>query len=155
MSARIPLTSLPPHYQAQAAAQLAQKPTAPGSAPAAASISPETPKNGRQRLRQRSKPLMNANEEAFGAHLSLILPGAKRHAQAVTLGLANGVRYTPDWMTFEPFSGRLCFWEVKGTRKIFDGAGEKLKIAAGQYREFVFTLVWREGGEWQQQRIRP
>jgi hypothetical protein len=65
------------------------------------------------------------------------------------------VRYTPDFLTLEPFSGRLCFWEVKGTRKIFDGAGEKLKIAAAKYRWAVFTLVWREDGEWQQPRILP
>lgn len=114
------------------------------------------PVKPKARLRQNSKPLLNSNEQAFLAHLEAIeAPGAFTHAQAITLRLANGVRYTPDFVTFEPMtSGLLRFWEVKGLRKIFDGAGEKLKIAAAHYPEFIFTIVWRDQrGEWQQQRI--
>lgn len=107
------------------------------------------------RLRQSSKPLMNANELAFEAHLRAMLPGAFVHAQAVHLQIANGTRYTPDFVSFEPFSGRVCFWEVKGSKKIFDGAGEKLKAAAHLYKWAVFNLVWCEAGVWQQQRILP
>jgi hypothetical protein len=107
------------------------------------------------RLRQSSKPKLNSNETAFEAHLRATLGGAFIHAQDVHLQLANGVRYTPDFMTYEPFSGRVCFWEVKGTRKIFDGAGEKLKTAARLYKWAVFHLVWFEAGAWQQQRILP
>jgi len=109
----------------------------------------------RARLRQSSKPKLNANEMAFEAHLRATLGGAFLHAQDVHLQLANGVRYTPDFLTYEPFSGRVCFWEVKGTRKIFDGAGEKLKTAARLYKWAVFHLVWFEAGAWQQQRILP
>lgn len=112
-------------------------------------------KKPKKRLRQNSKPLQNANELAFEAHLRAVLPSAYIHPQAVTLVLANGVRYTPDFISYEPMNGgRLCLWEVKGPRKIFDGAGEKLKIAASKYREFIFTLCWLEAGVWQQQRIR-
>jgi hypothetical protein len=128
--------------------------TGAGVSPFVASLAAEQGTK-RDRLRQSKKPLLNSNETAFLAHLQATMPGAHIHAQELHLGLANGVRYTPDFLTFEPFSGRLCFWEVKGTRKIFDGAGEKLKIAAAKYRWAVFTLVWREDGEWQQQRILP
>lgn len=108
------------------------------------------------RLRQSSKPLMNANELAFEAQLRVMLPGAFVHAQAVHLQIANGTRYTPDFMSYEPMNGgRVCFWEVKGGRKIFDGAGEKLKAAAHLYKWAVFHLVWQEAGVWQQQRILP
>jgi hypothetical protein len=106
------------------------------------------------RLRQSSQPKLNANETAFLAHLQGTLPGAIIHSQAITLKLANGVRYIPDFVTYQPLSGRLVVWEVKGTRKIFDGAGEKLKLAANIYRGWVFYLVWCEGGAWQQQLIR-
>ena len=151
MSARISLDALPSRYQAQVTAQLS------GGGGKAAPVSAENviaAPAGRQRLRQKQGEKMNSNELRFGAYLRLQLPHAKLHPQAVTLGIANGTRYTPDWMSYEPMSGRLCFWEVKGTHKIFDGAGEKLKVAAAQYPEFIFTLVWHEDGEWLQQRIK-
>lgn len=113
----------------------------------------ESPK---KRLRQSSKPLLNANEQAFEAHLKGTLPMAFIWAQAVHLQLANGTRYTPDFVTYEPIPhGRLVAWEVKGKSKIFDGAGEKLKVAATKFRGITFYLVWFEGGVWQQQRILP
>lgn len=110
----------------------------------------------RKRLRQSSKPRLNPNENAFAAHLRDVLPDAFHYAQAIHLQLANGVRYTPDFATHEPLNhGKLTFWEVKGTQKIFDGAGEKLKIAAALFPSALFYLVWREAGAWQQQRILP
>jgi hypothetical protein len=160
MSARIELHKLPERYQKQAAEQLQKKQLIQlgGIEPQirAANIEDDVGVTSKKkRLRQSTKPLQNSNELAFEMHLRELLPNAYVHPQAVTLGLANGVRYTPDFMSYEPLNGgRLCFWEVKGPRKIFDGAGEKLKIAASKYREFIFTLVWEEHGEWQQQRIR-
>lgn len=110
----------------------------------------------RKRLRQTSKPRLNANERAFEAYLQGTMPTAFIWPQAVHLQIANGLRYTPDFVTYEPLPhGRLVAWEVKGTKKIFDGAGEKLKVAASKFRGVVFYLVWNKGGVWQQQRILP
>lgn len=110
----------------------------------------------KKRLRQAAKPLQNANELAFEAQLLATLPGAVIWAQSFHFQIANGTRYTPDFVTYEPMNhGRLVVWEVKGTRKIFDGAGEKLKAAAAKFRGITFYLVWREAGEWKQQRILP
>lgn len=111
---------------------------------------------GRKRVKQSERPLMNANERAFAEELKRRLPGAFVWAQAVTLVLANGVRYTPDFVSYEPLNaGRLCFWEVKGSRKIFDGAAEKVKYAADQFRAACVWLVWREKGSqtWCEQRV--
>jgi len=116
-------------------------------------VAVESPK---KRLRQSARPLQNANELAFEAQLLATLPGAFIWPQSIHLQIANGTRYTPDFVTFEPINhGRLVAWEVKGSRKIFDGAGEKLKAAATKFRGIVFYLVWREAGEWVQQRILP
>lgn len=112
--------------------------------------------SAKKRLRQSAKPLLNANEVAFEAQLRGMLPGAFIWSQSVHLQIANGTRYTPDFVSYEPMNaGRLVAWEVKGTRKIFDGAGEKLKTAAAKFRGMTFFLVWREAGQWQQQRILP
>jgi hypothetical protein len=43
-------------------------------------------------------------------------------------------------------------WEAKGP-KAFRGGFENLKIAANQWPDVVFTLMWEEAGVWRNQRI--
>lgn len=85
--------------------------------------------------------------------------------EPIRLRLANGVTYTPDWCawlrTDRPRLGqRLTFYEVKGEKRqgrtiVRDDASAKIKIAATQYPEFQFVLVWKDqsSGQWQEQPV--
>ena len=103
-------------------------------------------------LRQRTKG-PNKLEAAFAAYLRGYNPGAVIHEQAVTLLVANGVRYTPD--IFSP--GTLSFYETKGFMR--DDAAVKIKVAAGVHPWATFYLVTKikasKGGGWNIQRILP
>jgi hypothetical protein len=64
--------------------------------------------------------------------------------EAITLKLANGLRYTPDWWVIT-HDGNTIFYEVKGGF-IREDAIAKLKIAATQFKCYEFYLcVWRKG----------
>jgi hypothetical protein len=68
--------------------------------------------------------------------------------------IANGLRFTPDW-TASYWDGRVeTAWEVKGPRA-WDGALDKLKMAATAWPEVRWILVWKEMGQWQSQEILP
>jgi hypothetical protein len=60
---------------------------------------------------------------------------------AMTLVIANGVRYTPDWCGW--LDGTLTCWEIKGPFA-YAGSLEKLKMAARSWPEINFLLAWRE-----------
>ena len=96
-------------------------------------------------LRQSTKSL-NKTEADFQRHLNIFLrPRAEIHAQAVTLLLANGLRYTPDFVSF---GEALESWEVKGATKgrMFarDDAIAKLTIAARVYPQIKFYLAFKD-----------
>jgi hypothetical protein len=120
------------------------KPSAPMPTPEPASKS----KTSATLLRQNTKG-PNKLEAAFAAVLRAENPGVQIREQAVTLLLANGVRYTPDMMILEP--GRQEAWETKGHMR--DDAACKLKIAASIWPQITFWLVWRKAGVWHRQRI--
>lgn len=73
--------------------------------------------------------------------------------EAVTLRLANGLRYTPDYHSING-NGVTVFWEVKGAH-IRDDALPKLKMAASCYPKYEFFLAQWKGGEWVIQRVLP
>jgi hypothetical protein len=101
-------------------------------------------------MRQSSKPLMNKLEMQFERYITALYPNYDIHAQAITFRLANGLRYTPDFVSFYP----SIAWEVKG--KWVDGDSfPKLKMAAALYPEVVWNLVWLKDGIWQEQKILP
>lgn len=90
----------------------------------------------------------------------------KYEYEAVTLRLANGVTFRPDWYVvevraFDSELNRIVFYEVKGEKrhgkvKARDDAAAKLKVAASTYPEFRFVLVWKdEQGTWQEQSVLP
>lgn len=108
--------------------------------------SPKTAK----RIRQSSKPLMNGLEKDYLLQLICGIPPSKIKAQAVTLKLANGLRYTPDFFAFH--DGKIMAWEVKGAFAYEDSI-VKLKVAAVAWPEIQFTLAWKKGGVWKEQRI--
>ena len=103
-----------------------------------------------KRIRQDSKPLMNKLETEYANRLLVLHPGINWHPQSVTLRLANGLRYTPDFFSFA-----LCkVVEVKG--KWVDGDSfPKLKMAASVYSELSFVLAWKQDGVWKEQNILP
>lgn len=140
------LHDLPAKYQAQALAQLHGLPHprtvkiehAPDPAPA------------KKRLRQNSSGL-NKTEAAFLAWLTSEREHPTRVlTQAVTLRIANGVRYTPDFIVHGAPS--LIAYEVKGFMR--DDAAVKLKVAASLYPWIKFHLVSkRKGGGWDVQEV--
>lgn len=73
--------------------------------------------------------------------------------QSITFKLANGVRYTPDFVTYSAFTGEFNGYEVKGFMR--DDAGVKLKMAAKEYPWFRWILVWKQKGNWKRQVILP
>lgn len=133
---RLTLADLPARYQAQVTGQA--KP-APKLADAVM-------------LRQNTAPALNKTETAWLDVLRADLPPEWRVLiQSITLRLANGCRYTPDFALLHGPTGAVRFYEVKGYMR--DDAAVKIKVAAAQFPAWAFWLVWRKAGAWQQQRI--
>ncbi len=104
-----------------------------------------------KRIRQSTKPLMNGLETAFYNEFLLgRYPPEKIQIQAITVRLANGLRYTPDFFTLSD----LIAWEVKG--KWVDGDSfPKLKMAAAVFPEVRWWLAWKTENGWQRQDVLP
>lgn len=107
------------------------------------------------RLRQKQGNGLNKTEAAFLAYLQASDQYADILPQSVTLLIANGCRYTPDFLAVDQSLGSsaLTAYEVKGFMR--DDAGVKLKVAASKYPWIKFILVWRKAGAWQMQEILP
>jgi len=126
-----------------------------------------------KRLRQDrpEEPAQNALELDFRAELlhraaAMPLVAARLAAgslvsQRVRLRLANGAWYKVDHFAFTwPRSdGALgpAAWEMKGPEAMRGVAKGKLalKVAAAQYPQVEFWLVWRDGGGWAEERVLP
>lgn len=111
----------------------------------------------KKRIRQSGKPCMNKLEREWFDKVSLEFPNYHRpRAQSVTFKLANGVRYTPDVFACDwgPQPSTPIAWEVKG-KKMWDDAMIKLKFAAKEWPEIRWLLVWKEQGQWKEQRVLP
>ncbi len=108
-----------------------------------------------QRVRQSSKPAMNKLEQEWFDIVSGIQWHHGPRAQAVRFRLCNGVTYTPDVFaaTWQE-AGRPTAWEVKG-KHAWDDAIVKIKMAAHEWPEIDWWLVWKENGVWKTQRILP
>lgn len=114
---------------------------------------PDTIPLPKKRIRQNSKPLSNKLEAEFGDYLHRMnWSGNLICEQAITVRLANGLRYTPDWCVLSSFGVR-CY-EVKG-KHIWDDSIAKLKMAAALYFHWRWNLVWKEGEVWKQQLVLP
>jgi hypothetical protein len=73
----------------------------------------------------------------------------------MTLKLANGVRYTPDFIValspvVQEIAQVLAF-ETKGFLR--DDAGVKIKVAAQQWPWIAFHLVTKRKGGWDVERV--
>lgn len=112
-----------------------------------------------KRIRQSSKPLMNKLEQEWFDTLAARYPNFPRpRAQAVRFKLCNGVHYTPDvfildWPCGDGPNGPTAY-EVKG-KFAWDDAVVKLKMAAHEWPEVRWILVWKEGKQWKEQVVLP
>lgn len=73
--------------------------------------------------------------------------------EAVTLRLANGVRYIPDYLVDSP-GNKAQIYEVKGGY-IREDAMIKLKVAATQFKCFEFYLAQYKKRHWTITRVYP
>lgn len=96
---------------------------------------------------RRQAGAMNRTENRYAEQLEGDRLAGKIRAwwfEAVTLRLATGVRYTPDFLV-ERTDGTLECHEVKGFWR--DDARIKIKLAADQF-PFRFVAVQLRRGEW-------
>jgi hypothetical protein len=103
-------------------------------------------------VRQSSKPKLNKLEADYENYLLLQSPNVFITSQQLSFRLANGLRYTPDFVVFDTF-GSVDAHEVKGFMR--DDAAAKLKVAATLFPFIKWTLAWKECGEWRTQIIIP
>jgi hypothetical protein len=108
----------------------------------------------KKRIRQDSKPLLNKLETEWFEVLKVRLPNYRVIPQGVRLKLANGAWYKPDFAMVSHTGGITNCWEVKGP-KAWRGGFEFLKIAAHQWPEICFVLVWKRDGKWVEQEVLP
>jgi len=149
------LADLPPRYQAQALAQLNATPhprTAHLDIPEPAA---KPAKKAGPRIRQNSDGL-NKTEQAFFDYLKSAFPHRFVNAQALTLKIGNGCRYTPDFSVASFHDGEpgdVQCYEVKGHMR--DDAAVKIKVAASAFPWITFFLVSRakQGGGWEFQKV--
>lgn len=98
----------------------------------------------KQAVRQKRGDGMNKAERMALEWLRQRYPNATCIREGITLRLANGVRYTPD---FAVCSYRTTIlYEVKAMRgnrvHIEDDAAVKTKVAAHEWPDFSFVLIW-------------
>lgn len=108
-----------------------------------------------KRIRQGEKP-PNKLEANWNAYLARTLPpGAILRAQSIRLRIGCGAWYKPDVAAM--VNGKLMFWETKGPAQMKNVARGilALKVAASNYPEFTFILVWKIKGEWHTQVVIP
>ena len=114
---------------------------------------PATPKALGSPIRQKQGDGLNKLERAFLGHLKAEWEGEEKEpyeirTQEITLKIANGCRYTPDFVVIKPWAENLGIeaYEVKGFMR--DDAAVKLKVAASLYHWIAFHLVTRKKGAW-------
>jgi hypothetical protein len=103
------------------------------------------------RVRQNSKPMSKGEREWF-AILKASSPPGSVHAHALTFLLANGVRYTPDFVVMP--DERMTCYEVKGKHQ-WEDAMVKIKMAPAVWPNVKWVLVWKDGADWKRQDVLP
>jgi hypothetical protein len=164
MSQNLPrsLDQLPPRHRAEALRQLSTSGSAGKLAPATALQAADCKQPRAQsdagvapparRIRQSTKPRSNKLEAEFGMILRARYPESPLWEQAITFRLANGVRYSPDWVRYSGVD--MCCYEVKG-RHIWDDSICKLKMAASVYPQIAWFLCDKPDGHWRECRVLP
>lgn len=105
-----------------------------------------------RRIRQSTKPLLNKLEQEWYSRQCAFFPSRTFYMQSIRFKLANGIWYKPDAVSID-FLPPTC-WEIKGPHA-FRGGFENLKVAAHQYPNIHWILVWKENRNWQEQEVLP
>jgi len=108
-----------------------------------------------KRIRQSSKPLMNKLEqEAFDRVGRIYFGISNLRAQAIKFKIGNNAFYKPDITGI--LNDKWVAWEVKGNGgKNIDRGILALKVAATQWPEIRFILIWKYCGAWREQIVQP
>ena len=105
---------------------------------------------------------MNKTETAYRDHLRALKAAGEVldfRFEAITLKLAQDLRYTPDFFVLKP-DGSIEFHEVKGSRAIFrDDAKAKCKMCAQLNQWATLIVVYprrkKDGGGWEYETFEP
>lgn len=153
MPGHLTIGELPARYQAEAYRQLGKM-----------KVSRQDAKEGRKErnsggIRQKRSQTLNKLESAFWERLKGTYGAERVLSQAITLQIANGTTFRPDFMVVQHVDGSdlhsLMAFEVKGPHA-WDDAIVKLKVAARMYDWISFYIVRRDPeGRWVQTRILP
>lgn len=139
----IKIEDLPPRLQAQVRAQLAGAQNPPSFAKATEGMEGSKPENETQVSRHRGP---NKTESDYRA---TYLRGMDARFEALTFRMANGHRYTPDWVVFTA-TGKIECHEVKGGYAL--GSEQRARLAFDQARVEFPWIVWvwakKVGGQW-------
>ncbi len=113
-----------------------------------------------KRIRQ-SEPKIRPWEQEWADKLKSSGEWMHVKAQSFRVRLANGAWYKPDVSAVSALAAQdeqqIYCWEIKGGKKMKGVAKGilALKVAASQYPEIVWTLCYKEKGEWMQQIVDP
>lgn len=133
---RLRLEDLPPRLQEQVRAKLGQQ------------VTQEAPSVEPVKTSRRRQP--TKTEAAYRREVLDTNPAVQSVAyEALTVRLANGHRYTPDWVFWA--GGRLYCVEVKGTYRL--RSHQRARLAFDQACVEFPGIVWiwaekRKGGAW-------
>lgn len=110
-----------------------------------------------QRVRQDRSPKLGRWEQEWHDMVALDKRFANVRGQSLRFRLANGAWYKPDVTATGYPDGLLNCFEVKGGKRM-KGVPKgvlALKVAAAQYPECRWWLVWKESGVWRKQEVLP
>jgi predicted AlkP superfamily phosphohydrolase/phosphomutase len=107
-----------------------------------------------KRIKQETVPKLNKLEREWLSQLKWEVD-ATIHAQAWRVRLANGAWFKVDFCAF--YQGQWWAWEVKGPKqgKNVDRGLLALKVAAAQFPEVKWILVWKDDAGWHEQEVLP
>lgn len=111
------------------------------------------------RIIRQSTQKLNKLEARFLEWLQAYYPGDQILTQSIQLKLANGVRYTPDFVVIvkAPDNSSITYqwfaYETKGFMR--EDAAVKIKVAAKEYPAIVFELAWwdKKTHDWKFQEV--
>jgi hypothetical protein len=133
-------------HQLYGSKQASERPNQTNPSPVAAIFSPKSKPRVRQttkgpnKLEAAFRPwILGRHPEIFGLAFN-----------GMTLTLASGLRYTPDYTGW--IGEKLVAWECKGPWATDDSIA-KLKVAARIWPKIKFVLAWKENGAWAMQDI--
>lgn len=109
------------------------------------------------KARARHQPgRMNKTETAYAAHLTSL--GFRWWFEAVTLRLADDVRYTADFLVVADGTLELhdvkAWWKKAGKVGWQEDSRVKWKTAAEFFPLFAFVAAWCKEGVWEEERYR-